>query len=239
MKALLCLFPLLGLALAQRQPARDVISKFREVAPKYMDIVKTGETNLEQVQGEARDMMSKFHNDMIRIKESYVVAAIRKESEMHGLVTGQADEVDRTCLGFLNTTLDMSMDLAGAGFTNCINNADESFNGMLADYLNATEVQEALLNEIRLLDVFRGDNVFYQDSPYNIINKLDKKLDDMKINPESLSANLETVKEKLNGDLESIRFKYVLCMTQAEQLLNSSVDVIMAQLTFSCLGSVL
>lgn len=238
MKALLITFALLGLTVAQRQPARDVISKFREVAPKYLDIVKVGEADLGLVQGEAREMMGKFHQDMIRIKESYVVAAIRKEKGMHGQITSQPDTVDQTCLGFLNTTLDMSMDLMGASFTNCINTADDTYSGIVADFLNATEAQETVLNELRLLDVFRGDNVFYLNSPQNIIDKLEKKLNDMELSPESLNAILDAIKESLKSALESIRFQYVMCMTQAEQLLNSEVDLMMAQLTFSCLGRV-
>ncbi|XP_065074580.1 uncharacterized protein LOC135698504 [Ochlerotatus camptorhynchus] len=239
MKRLIFILALFGATLAQssRQSATDVIRKFKEVAPKYLEILEAGETELEQLRVERSDMVAKFHDDIIIIKESYVVDAIKKEISMHQQITGQPFSVDVTCLKFVNTTLDMNMDLAGAGFTNCINNVDEAFNGMVAKYLNAIGVQETMLNELRLLDVFRGDNVFY--TPQNIIDKLDSKLADLKFNPESMNEDLKKAKETFKNDLEKIRSDYVGCMTQGEQLLSDGITLLNMQLTFSCLGKLI
>ncbi|EAT33952.1 AAEL013777-PA [Aedes aegypti] len=237
MKRTILLLALLGFAFAQRQPARDVITKFKEVAPQYLDLLKTGETELNKIRSETTDLIANFHVDVIQTKESFVVDAISRETAMHFQINNQPESVDIVCLGFLNTTVDMSMNLAGVGFTNCINNVDDAFNGLVGNYFNVLGVQEGLLNELRLLDVFRGDNVFY--TPQNIIDKLNKKLSEQKINPETFSEDLEQAVENLKNDLENILTAYGGCMTQADQLLKNGVDMMMMQLTFSCLGTVI
>lgn len=235
MKYLTVLVAIMSVAVAQRQPSRDVIEKFKEVAPKYLDLLKTGETELEKVRAEATDIVGTFHVDIITVKETFIVDAIRKESGMHFQIVNQLESVDATCLGFLNVSLDMSMNLAGSGFTNCINSADDAFNELAANYFKALGAQEGMLNELRLLDVFRGDNVFY--TPQNIIGKLDKKLSDLTIDPESFAADLEEAKTILQNDLLAIISAYSGCMTQAQQMLKSGVDMLMMHLTFSCQGT--
>lgn len=236
MRSLILLVAILGATVAQRQPSRDVINKFKEVVPKYLDSLRAEEAELAKVHAEATDIVVKFHDDVIQVKEAFIVDAISKESEMHYQIANQLESVDGICLGFLNTSLDMSMNLAGSGFTNCINEADDAFNGLAAEYFNVLGVKEGKLNELRLLDVFRGDNVFY--TPQNIIDKLDQKMNDLNINPELFSNDLEEAKAILNNDLLAILSVYSGCMTQAEQLLKNGVDMLMMHLTFSCLGAV-
>ncbi|KXJ82157.1 hypothetical protein RP20_CCG015059 [Aedes albopictus] len=236
MKTIILLAAFLGMALAYRQPSIDVINKFKEVAPKYLEMLTTGETELNKIRAEVTDVVANFHVDVIQAKETAVLDAISRESEMHFQINHQPEVVNDVCLGFLNISLDMSMNLAGVGFTNCINNVDDAFNGLIGKYFSALGVQEGMLNELRLLDVFRGDNVFY--TPQNIIEKLEKKLSEQKINPETFTEELEQAKEALQNDLQTILVSYRGCLTQADQLLKNGVDMLTMQLTFSCLGSV-
>ncbi|XP_055593186.1 uncharacterized protein LOC129744594 [Uranotaenia lowii] len=236
MKSITILIAFLAFANAARQPAKDVIAKFREVAPKYLDLMVNGENELAKIRQEASENVAQFHKTIIEMKEYYIINAEAKEEGIHNQIFNQDPSVDRTCLGFLNTSLDMNMNLAGVGFTNCINTVDEQFNALITKYYKTLGVEESLIAELRLLDVFRGDNVFY--TPENIIAKLNKKLEDLQINPESVGADMEKAKETFQQDLDAIRSNYKLCMTQTEQMLKNSADILMMQLTFNCQGQI-
>ncbi|XP_058446238.1 uncharacterized protein LOC131427243 [Malaya genurostris] len=234
MKNLGILVALFGVAIAQRQPSKEVINKFKEISPQYMSFLETGETQLAKVRNDSLSIVIKFHDEIILVKENYVLNAIEKESELHSQITSQQESVDSNCVSFLNTTLDMNMNLVGVGFTNCINNADESFEKLSSEYYRKLGMQEALIAEIRLLDVFRGNNVFY--SPEKIIENLNKKLSDLNISPNEIQGALEEAKEILVKDLDAIRSTYVECMTQGERLFDRSLEVIVQQLTIVCLA---
>lgn len=237
MKTLFVIVTVLGIALAQREPAKEVINTFRTIAPQYLTLLKNGEVQLAKIRDEATNVVAKFHDDIILIKETYVLDAIKKEHAVLTQIVGQNVTVDSTCLRFLNTSLDMNINIAGVGFTNCINSVDDAFNTLATNYYKSLGVHEALIAELRLLDVFRGENVFY--TPQNIIDKLNKKLAELKVNPEGMATEFEQAKQALVRDLEAIRSTYVGCMTAGEQLLKSAVDITMQQLTLMCQGTLI
>ncbi|XP_055637358.1 uncharacterized protein LOC129776017 [Toxorhynchites rutilus septentrionalis] len=217
-----------------RQLSQDVIGKFRQVAGKYSNSTALGGSELADVRKNATGLIGNFHHDIILIKEDFMLDAILQESGMHFQIANQPFTVDRTCLNFLNTSLEMDINLAGVGFTNCISRVDELFNGFKNQFYNRIGAQDALMGELRILDVFRGENVFY--TPQNIIAKLDLKWEALDSVPESVSSSSHQALINLKVSLEGLRTAYIECMTSSEQLLRRSIDLLKMQFSDMCLG---
>ncbi|ETN65357.1 hypothetical protein AND_002887 [Anopheles darlingi] len=231
MKLLIVLSVLAGVAYAERPGAVLVIDTFKEIAPQYAGTLAENEQKVEVLQKDGGDEIAKFHSDIITIKETFVGGIIRAEDELLDAID-QTGETSVACTTFISTAEDANVNLVGVSFTKCINAADDALNTTAATYYNLIGELGGSLTDLRLLDVFRNDNVFY--TPQNIVDKLQAKLSGLAgINSPTTQEMQENI-DALEDELAGIRDNYITCMTSADLAYQAYMDLARSQLELIC-----
>uniref|UniRef100_A0A182QPV2 Protein TsetseEP domain-containing protein n=1 Tax=Anopheles farauti TaxID=69004 RepID=A0A182QPV2_9DIPT len=236
MRSIIVLLAVAGIATAGRPDTENVIATFKRIAPLYQAAMNEAQGRLTALKTNVTSQLVDFHLNIIRNKEEYVQQVIVREDYILEQV-GSQRSADQVCLGFVRTSSEMNVNLAGVSFTNCINAADERVNTKVAEYYGAVDNLEQQLKQLRLLDVFRGHNVFH--SPQPIIAKLNAKLALLQNSNATVSADDSTrVANNVYQDLYTIAYDYNTCMSNAYGLLAQGLNMCEMQMELIC-GAVL
>ncbi|XP_049278761.1 uncharacterized protein LOC125761572 [Anopheles funestus] len=230
---ILAVLAVIGASHAARPGANEVIDTFRSIVPRYIDTIAEDQQQIFALEHEETQALTQFHSDIVRTKETFVKSVTLQEDQLNGLMRGQNTSVaDGQCMQFVQRATNETVNVIGVAYTTCINEADESLGNVTASYYGSIGALEQASTNLRLLDVFRGDNVFY--TPYNIVNKLHQKEADLLQNRPPLAAELETQKQGFEADLMEILNRYIVCMTTAEMSFRTYIDLARQQLSYIC-----
>uniref|UniRef100_A0A182NTG7 Protein TsetseEP domain-containing protein n=1 Tax=Anopheles dirus TaxID=7168 RepID=A0A182NTG7_9DIPT len=220
-----------------RPGALEVIDTFKNVVPKYLDTINTNEEELVTMERRGSDAIVQFHTDIMLAKETFVLSVTRQEDQLLELLHSQNTSVAAgNCTDFIAIATNENVNLVGVAYTTCVNAADESLNYTATSYYGRIGALEQSLVDLRLLDVFRGDNVFY--TPDSILAKLRQKLTALNAQPDKpLSTELEEEVSAFEEDLQGIRGAYIGCMTTAEVSFRGYIELARTQLNVICGGT--
>uniref|UniRef100_A0A182QEZ2 Protein TsetseEP domain-containing protein n=1 Tax=Anopheles farauti TaxID=69004 RepID=A0A182QEZ2_9DIPT len=227
-----------GSANGARPAAFEVIDTFKNIVPKYLDTIKDNEQELVTLEGRASDSIVQFHTDIMMAKETFVLSVTSQEDKLTALLRAQnANVTAGNCTDFIATATNENVNLVGVAYTTCINAADEALNVTVASYYGRIGALEEAFVDMRLLDVFRGDNVFY--TPDKIVAKLRQKLDQLNADQPNgtSSTELEEEVDAFEQDLQAIRGTYIGCMTTAEISFRGYLELARTQLSVICGGA--
>ncbi|EDO63620.1 AGAP007748-PA [Anopheles gambiae str. PEST] len=236
MKLLVCVYvlALAGGSYAGRPGAQEVIDKFRAIVPSYLSAVSEDQQQLLTLERQGTDAIAQFHTDMMLAKETFVMSVTRQEDALIELMNAQNRSVaDGQCMQFVSTALNQTVNVIGVAYTTCINAADEALSANISSYYGTIGELEQSVVDGRLLDVFRGDNVFY--TPDRIVAKLRQKESELKANNSSTAiGEMREEVAAFQADLAKIRGTYIGCMTVAEVSFRSYIELARSQLVMIC-----
>uniref|UniRef100_A0A182JR99 Protein TsetseEP domain-containing protein n=1 Tax=Anopheles christyi TaxID=43041 RepID=A0A182JR99_9DIPT len=235
MKLLVCVVLLLaGGSYAGRPGAQEVIEKFRAIVPGYLAAMGKDQQQLVTLERQGTDAIAQFHSDIMLAKETFVLSITGQEDTLIGLINAQNRSIaDGQCMQFVSTALNETVNVIGVAYTKCINAADESLSSNISSYYGTIGELEQAVVDVRLLDVFRGDNVFY--TPDSIVAKLRQKESELNANNSTTVAG--EMREEIaafQADLAKIRERYIGCMTVAEMSFRSYMELARQQLAVIC-----
>ena len=137
----------------------DVVQRLKELEPKHAEIkyriinfVYSAKYSLAQKTGE-------FYKQVISAKEGSLANSITLEDELLYQLNDQTQAVDSSCLDFLKSIVDSNINVAGVGFSNCINDVERGVESELHQAQKQLNVDESEIFCQSLLNVFQGENV--------------------------------------------------------------------------------
>ncbi|XP_058061147.1 uncharacterized protein LOC131211611 [Anopheles bellator] len=231
------LLAVFGASLAQRDTSLRVIDALREVNPAFRDLRNQVVNAVASAKLNSSEVVYKFNVEVATRKESFLNSAISAEAGVLRQVNGQSLETDTSCLGFLRQSVDVNMNLAGVSFTNCLNTVDSTLSSEIVSFYNVLQVNETSYVNLSVYDVFRGQNVFV--NPQTIIDRLMEKLSALQQAPVELVQELSELVQAFEARLSDIRAAYEGCLSQNDQLLQSTLNTVLLQLQQICLGVLL
>uniref|UniRef100_A0A182J028 Protein TsetseEP domain-containing protein n=1 Tax=Anopheles atroparvus TaxID=41427 RepID=A0A182J028_ANOAO len=232
--ALVCLGA--TLSAAGRPASTEVVQKLKDIEPVYKNLQ---DTIVNAVAGAKLNTASKtdaFYQVIISNKEASLKQSIQLEDDFKYQLDNQAPSTDSGCLGFLRTLMENNMNVAGVGYTNCVNTVEGGLKQELDKVYELLQVDESELFDMSLLDVFRGENIIAD--PAKIINKLNQKASE--INGISLSfvADINAAVDGFATRLSALENSYKTCVLSNESILKQSFESSKMQLTQICMGSI-
>ncbi|XP_040163119.1 uncharacterized protein LOC120900334 [Anopheles arabiensis] len=232
MKSIIVLLAIAGIAAAGRPDTEKVIQTFKEIAPLYKPSIQKAQIIINAIKANATNQLAELHLTIIGKKEQYVQQVIGREEYILQQIGAQR-KADQVCMGFVRTSSEMTVNLAGVSFTNCINAADDAIKTKLEEYYSYLGDYEQQLSLLRLLDVFRGENVFH--SPQPILARLNEKMEALR-NSSSLITDVEVqfMIDQVTQDMVGIQDAYGICMENAYALLGQGLNMCELQLTMIC-----
>uniref|UniRef100_A0A182LSX8 Protein TsetseEP domain-containing protein n=1 Tax=Anopheles culicifacies TaxID=139723 RepID=A0A182LSX8_9DIPT len=230
MKSFIVLLVMIGTVVADRPETVNVITTFKQILPLYNSSLSDNQIQIAAVKSNLTTQLVDIHLEIIAVKERLVDTVIQSEDNMHKLMDAQV-AADKLCLSFVNASSEMNVNLAGVSFTNCINDADKAIYTSVGNYYAYMSDLEQQIDWMRLLDVFRGHNVFH--SPQPIIDKLNAKSELLRGN-NGTNTTLETLPNQAYKDLRYIQESYQTCMDDAFDLFKQGVNMCEMQMRMIC-----
>ncbi|KFB38046.1 AGAP008579-PA-like protein [Anopheles sinensis] len=232
--AILCLG--VSLSEAGRPASTEVVQKLKAIEPIYKDLQ---DTIVNAVAGAKLNTASKtdtFYQAIISNKEASLKQSVQLEDAFSYQLNNQAPSTDSSCLAFLRTLMENNMNVAGVGYTNCVNTVEAGLKEELDKVYKLLQVDESELFDLSLLDVFRGENIIAD--PVKIIAKLNEK--EAEINGISLSfvADINAAVDGYATRLSALENSYKSCVLTNESLLKQAFDSSKMQLTMICMGTI-
>nr|XP_019933203.2 uncharacterized protein LOC109623155 [Aedes albopictus] len=230
-------FLLLGLSavLAGRPKSEQVLEEVEKLRPRYQEIQDFVIRTISDARLSSSATLAKFHSDIVQVKTTFVVDAIKKENALLYQTNNQPASVDQNCLIFVRGLGDMVMNLAGTGFSTCIADASDGLEKKINEFYAQLQQDEKDYIGLGLLNVFKGENIFY--TPDVLLAKLKARYEAMEDYPTYLSEDLARIINALGTDLESLEVKYVVCMTETEQRLRDGFILAHSHLEATCKAS--
>lgn len=237
MKTLLTIVAALSVAAAQREQSLNVIDNLRQVQPAYRDLQNFVIAVVSNAKINSSDVIYAFHSEIALAKDSFLRSAISHEASTLYQINGQNANLDSSCLNLLRSSVEVNINLAGVSFSNCINTVDQRLSAEIAQIYTELDVNESSFVNISIYDVFRGQNIF--SNPQAIIELLQAKLAQLQQSPTGLVAELASLVDSFRSRLEVVRSNYRQCLTVNDQLLQTAINTVLAQLQQICLGALL
>lgn len=218
----------------QRENALQVLETMRELQPLYKQLQDTVVNQLSQAKLNSSSLVYQLHSDVIETKEKFVIAAIDEERQVHGLISSQPTTVNSGCLELIRSSADLSVNLAGVSYTNCMVQVDNSFNDTLGRFYDLVQNEEMLHPVSALFDVFEDENIFRD--PESIIEKLNARMEELAQDPSFIASELLDHVEAFEKDLNTLKERYEACLDAGVKLLNRALDLTRVQIVQICLG---
>lgn len=237
MKTIVILATVLGLTVAQRETSLSVIDGLRQVQPAYRELQNFVVAAVANAKLNSSDVIYDFHGEIFVAKDNFLRSAVNLEANTLRHINGQTADTDSSCLGFLRSSVDVNVNLAGVSFTNCINVVDGRLKAEIDQIYARLEVNESSFLNISIYDVFRGQNIFV--NPQAIIDLLQAKLQQLQQSPTGLISELSELVDDFRARLDVIRGNYRQCLTVNDQLLQTAINTVLIQLQQICLGSLI
>ncbi|XP_065084354.1 uncharacterized protein LOC135706639 [Ochlerotatus camptorhynchus] len=225
---------LLGLSAVQaaRPSSEKVLEEIEKVRPRYKEIQDFVIRTISDARLKSSEQLAKFHSDVLLVKQTFVIDAIKKEDALLFQVNNQPSTVDTSCLSFIKTLADSFMNLSGTGFSTCITEASDSLEKVISAFYALLQQDETEYIGIGLLNVFKGENIFY--SPESLMYKLQQKAVSMEGYPAYLEDDLMKTINNLGSNLESLEMAYIGCMSTSEQMLKDGFTMAQSHMSLTC-----
>ncbi|XP_058819018.1 uncharacterized protein LOC131681932 [Topomyia yanbarensis] len=222
----------LSVILADRPKTKAVIEQINELRPRYREIQDFVIETLSDARLNTSAKINIFHQDILLVKETFVLDAILKEEILLYQINNQPAEVDRSCLAFVQTLSDSIINLAGAGFSNCVSDVSNVLNDEVAKFYTLLQKDETDYVGLGLLDVFKGENIF--SGPDSILEKLALKASYLEENPLHLFEELYVAVTSFGSTLDELESAYIVCMTDSEQRLKGGFQLCRDHMLVTC-----
>ncbi|XP_050078396.1 uncharacterized protein LOC126565275 [Anopheles maculipalpis] len=229
-----CVLATFGLALGQREPSLEVMSALKELQPRYREIQDFVINRLTEARLNSSQVIFNFHTDVITTKDQFVRDTIAEEQQVLTILDRQSEAIDRTCLGFVRSSVDMNVNLVGVSYTNCIVRVDDTLGEVVQEFYRTVQQDETQYTGSGLLGVFRGENIFH--TPENLIQKLNEQLEQLRENPTFIATELFDLIVEFEQELKEVKTGYDGCLESGTQLLRNALEIARAQVVQVCLG---
>ncbi|XP_065084328.1 uncharacterized protein LOC135706608 [Ochlerotatus camptorhynchus] len=225
---------LLGLSAvhAARPSSEKVLEEIEKIRPHYQEIQDFVIHTVSDARLNSSEQLAKFHSDVLVVKQTFVVDAIKKEDALLFQVDNQPSTVDTSCLSFIKTLVDSIMNLAGSGFSTCVTKTSDNLEKEVSAFYALLQDDEMEYIGIGLLNLFKDENIFY--SPESILYKLQSKSGAMEGYPEHVRDNLYRTGNNFGSNLESLEMAYIGCMTDSEQMLKDGFSMARSHMDLTC-----
>ncbi|XP_058122684.1 uncharacterized protein LOC131293580 [Anopheles ziemanni] len=218
-----------------RPVSMEVIQRLKDIEPKHAEIKRRVINFVYAAKLNVVERIDEFYLQVFAEKEGSLARSIVIEDEMLYQLDHQVQSADRSCLEILRIIVDSNMNVAGVGYTNCINSVQVGLERELERVLKLLEFDESKILYQRLLDVFEGENIIYD--PERILAKLkDKAFEIDAMGSDCLSGVFEIV-EKFAAALGDLRIAYQTCLNTNESILKIANEASKSQLTDICLDT--
>lgn len=168
-------------------------------------------------------------NDVIFSEESFIRTSISDESALLKQLAGEDVLANGPqCVQFVRQASDVLMSLAGIGYTNCFNEADDR---MFDELSKISNLQREQYEQFNLLGAFRGENIFVD--PSRIRDKLSARSRAL-FNLPASSGSLDDLREAF-GDIKT---GFQSCMATAQARLADNLKFSSQQARAICAGGV-
>ncbi|XP_035912894.1 uncharacterized protein LOC118512496 [Anopheles stephensi] len=221
---------------AGRPVSTEVVQKLKELEPVYKQLQ---DKVINEVAGAKLTTASRtdaFYKGVIADKESSLAQSIQLEDDMVYQLNGQAPSADSSCVQMLRSLTELNMNVAGVGYTNCVNKVEAGVNAELDKVYKLLQVDESELFDISLLDVFQGENIIVD--PAKIISKLTEKKTEIDGISLSFVSDINAAVNAYASRLGDLQNEYKSCLLTNESLLKGSFENSKLQLVQICLGSI-
>uniref|UniRef100_A0A182MGW9 Protein TsetseEP domain-containing protein n=1 Tax=Anopheles culicifacies TaxID=139723 RepID=A0A182MGW9_9DIPT len=223
-----------GLALGQRDPSIEVMNVLKELQPRYREIQDFVINRLTEARLNSSQVIYNFHTDVITAKDQYVRNTIDEEQSVLTILDRQPESVDRTCLGFVRSSVDMNVNLIGVSYTNCIVRVDDSLADVVQEFYRTIQQDETQYTGDGLFGTFRGENIFH--APESLAAKLNEKLEQLRENPTNLVTELFDMIVEFEQELKQVKTGYDGCLESGMELLRNALAIARTQVVQVCLG---
>ncbi|XP_061513168.1 uncharacterized protein LOC5668344 [Anopheles gambiae] len=221
---------------AARPVSTEVVQKLKELEPVYKQLQDKVISEVAGAKLATATATDTFYKGVIADKETSLTRSIQLEDDMTYQFNGQASSVDASCLQMLRSIVDMNMNVAGFGYTNCVNNVEAGVKAELDRVYQLLQVDESELFDISLLDVFKGENII--SNPAKIIAKLTEKRSEIDGISLSFVADINAAVNAYSSRLGDMQNEYKTCLLGNESVLKGSFESTKNQLVQTCLGAI-
>ncbi|XP_055593184.1 uncharacterized protein LOC129744592 [Uranotaenia lowii] len=233
---ILVLVAVFGFAAAQREQSLAVIEALRRVQPVYRDLQNFVVNAVSSAKLNSSQAVFDFHGNIFAAKDTFLRAAISKETATLFQINGQVASTQPACLNLLRESVTVNMNLAGVSFTNCILAVDARLGTEINQIYSELQINETAYIDFSIYDVFQQQNIFI--NPDVIIELLQSKLGQLQA-PLGLIRELSDLIDSFRSRLEVVRVNYNQCLTTNDNLLQTAISTILIQLQQICLGSLI
>lgn len=211
----------------QRQSSLDVIETMKSLQPIYKKLQDNVVHRLSEAKLNSSNLLYNLHTDIVETKEKFVIAAIDEEHQILTAIENQPEHVNPTCLMFVRSSANMSVNLAGVSYSNCIREVDLSLNDTLTKFNEVLNAEETMGTLPGLFDVFENENIFHD--PTSLIKKLNTRMQDLTNGTWSIGNGLPV-------DFHMLKQRYEKCLDGGVQMLYQALDLARTQIGQICLG---
>ncbi|XP_052898342.1 uncharacterized protein LOC128305090 [Anopheles moucheti] len=221
---------------AGRLASMAIVERLKEIEPKHAEIKYRIINFVYSAKYNLVEKSDDFYKQVFNAKQGSLDTSIALEDEILYQLDHQSETVDRSCLRFLKTIVENNMNVAGVGYTNCINDVEQSIDKELKNAQKLLEVDESEIFYQSLLDVFKGENIIA--GPDAILAKLQNKAAEIDAFASDYMSGIFTIVEQFASKLWNLRNGYQTCLAANESILKVTYDASVSQLTNICLGSI-
>ncbi|XP_055593189.1 uncharacterized protein LOC129744596 [Uranotaenia lowii] len=172
------------------------------------------------------DILGSIQSEVVLAEESYIKNSIKDESEILKLLT--ADDVQVSgpqCIEFVKTSTNLLMNLAGIGYTNCFNEADDELYNEIS---KATSISREKYDQFNLIGAFRGENIFVDSG--RIRDKISTRQRSGNVVPNLSQEKLEEIRNVARN----IKENFLRCMSTAQEKLAANLEHTSRQIRAIC-----
>uniref|UniRef100_A0A182KEA6 Uncharacterized protein n=1 Tax=Anopheles christyi TaxID=43041 RepID=A0A182KEA6_9DIPT len=214
----------------------DVVQRLKDLEPKHADIKYRIINFVYSAKNRLVQKTDEFHKQVITATAGSLASSIDLEDDLLYQLNHQSQSVDRTCLDFLKSIVDININVAGVGFSNCINDVERGIDTELQWAQKMLDVDESEIFYQSLLDVFQDQNIIA--GPDAIAAKLQEKAAEIDAFASDYMSGIFKVLEQFSCKLWGFRNGYQKCLNVNESVLKMAYDVSKNQLISICLGSI-
>ncbi|XP_001842158.2 uncharacterized protein LOC6031345 [Culex quinquefasciatus] len=218
--------------LADRPKSETVISTVKTLRPRYREIQDFVIHTLSDARLSSSEKLNVFHEDVLIVKETFVLDAIKKENKLLYQINNQPASVNSGCLDFVRSLADSVMNLAGTAYSGCISDANTALTAEISKFYAAMQKDESDYLGIGLLNVFKDENIFY--NPDSILSKLSSKSGELEQYPTSLYDEVNAWVSQLGVTMDNLERSYITCMTDGEQRLKIGMELAHDNMMATC-----
>ncbi|XP_058446237.1 uncharacterized protein LOC131427242 [Malaya genurostris] len=226
----LCVF---SVTLADRAKTREVLQKLKELHPKYKDIQDFVIKTISEAQLKTTEKVNVFHEDILTIKETFVVNTILIEEAFLEDISNKPEAEDGgECVEAVEQSSRTAIVLAGSAISKCITDVSDVLTVEVSKISNQIKKDDDFI-WVDLFNSFRGGNIFSR--PESILATLAEKDSRLQL-PSDLYEEMSSAISTFGDILNHLQAIYIECMTDADLRLKRDVESALEHFVKACGG---